>query len=59
LLEAFEPCIQSLTLIPSSAGAFEVTVDGVLIYSKLQNGRHAQPGEVKALLRKQIGEGSL
>ncbi len=59
MLEAFEPRIQSLTLIPSSGGAFEVTVDGVLIYSKLQNGRHAQPGEVKVLLRKQIEEGSL
>jgi selenoprotein W-related protein len=56
-LEAYEPGIKSLTLIPSSGGAFEVTVNGKLIYSKKQTGRHAEPGEVKALVRKFIEEG--
>ncbi len=57
LLEAFEPGIKSITLIPSDGGAFEVNVDDSLIYSKLSTGRHAEAGEVKALLQKMIKEG--
>ena len=57
LLEAFEPGIKELALIPSSNGAFEVTTNSKLIYSKHQSGRHAQPGEVKALVQKFIEEG--
>ncbi|MBP8998606.1 MAG: Rdx family protein [Anaerolineaceae bacterium] len=57
LLDAFEPGIQSITLIPSNGGAYEVTVNGVLIFSKLQSGRHAEAGEIKALLEKKIKEG--
>jgi hypothetical protein len=34
-----------------------VTVNGRLLYSKHQNGRHAQPGEVKALVAQFIKEG--
>ena len=34
------------TLVPSSGGAFEVTVDGNLIFSKLQIGRFPGPGEI-------------
>jgi selenoprotein W-related protein len=56
-LEAYESKIKSVTLIPSSGGAFEVNVNGNLIYSKLQTGRHAEAGEVVALLRKKIEEG--
>lgn len=44
--------IESLTLIPSHGGRFEVTVDGELLYSKLQTGRHVEPGELKELLQK-------
>jgi selenoprotein W-related protein len=57
LLEEFEPGIKEITLIPSSNGAFEVTINGRLVYSKLQTGRHAEAGEVKALVRKFIEEG--
>jgi selenoprotein W-related protein len=57
LLAAFEPGIRSLSLIPSRGGAFEVKVNGKLIYSKLQTGRHAEPGEVKNLLHQYIEEG--
>ena len=57
LLEAFESDITSITLIPSAGGAFEVTVNGELIYSKLKTGRHAELGEVKALLYKMTKEG--
>ena len=39
LLATFKQNIQSLKLIPSSGGCFEVTVDGDLIYSKLKTGQ--------------------
>jgi selenoprotein W-related protein len=52
LLQAFEDEIESLTLVPSDGGRFEVTVDGQLIYSKLKTSRHAEPGEVVGLIKK-------
>jgi selenoprotein W-related protein len=58
LLENFEPEIESVSLIPSDGGRFEVTVNGKLLYSKLQTGRHAQAGEVSALVRKYLQEGN-
>lgn len=41
-----------MTLIPSSGGRFEVQVNDTLVYSKLQTGRHANPGEVVGLVEK-------
>jgi selenoprotein W-related protein len=57
LLSAFELEIETLTLIPSVGGRFEVTVDGHLLYSKLKTGRHADQGEVVELVRKYLQEG--
>jgi selenoprotein W-related protein len=37
--------------VPSSGGVFDVVVDGDLVFSKKQAGRHAQPGEVLRLIR--------
>ncbi len=37
-------------LIQSSGGVFEVTVDGDLIFSKKALRRHAEPGEIVALI---------
>jgi selenoprotein W-related protein len=51
LLEQFEPEIEQITLVPSEGGRFEVEVDGVLVFSKLQTGRFADPGEVVGLVR--------
>ncbi len=51
LLRNLEPEIASVSLIPSNGGRFEVTVDDALVYSKLQAGRHAEPGEVLGLVR--------
>ena len=48
--------IERISLIPSSGGRFEVTLDDELIFSKDQLGRHAQPGEVAGLVRERIGE---
>jgi selenoprotein W-related protein len=54
LLENFEPDIESLTLIPSDEGRFEVMVNDQLIYSKLGTKRHAEKGEVVGLVQKYI-----
>jgi selenoprotein W-related protein len=52
--KTIENQIESIKIIPSSGGRFEVTVNGDLIYSKLSTGRHAQPGEIHKLIRAKI-----
>ena len=39
-----------VTLLKSSGGVFEVTMDGRLVFSKKALGRHAEPGEVVRLM---------
>jgi selenoprotein W-related protein len=51
LLKQFEPEIESLSLVPSSGGRFEISVNERLIFSKLKTGRHAEPGEVIGLVQ--------
>jgi selenoprotein W-related protein len=57
LLKNFEPEIESITLVPSDGGRFELTVNGKLLYSKLSLGRHAAPGEGVELVRTFLKEG--
>lgn len=47
LYDEFGADINELTLITSSGGAFEVVVDGNLVYSKKAMRRHATFGEVR------------
>lgn len=47
----FEGQLKSITLVPSGGGRFEVDVDGDLVYSKLETGRHADEGEVVKLIK--------
>jgi selenoprotein W-related protein len=54
LLKNFEPEIETLSLVPSDGGRFEVTVNDKLVYTKLQTGRHAEPGEVVSLVKKSM-----
>jgi len=56
LLKHYEHVIETVTLVPSDGGKFEVSVNGSLLYSKLQLHRHAEPGEVLGLVRKLVGE---
>ena len=42
----------AIELVPSSGGRFEVKRDGQPVFEKSKVGRHAQPGEVLALLEK-------
>ena len=57
LLGEFETDIEALTLVPSSGGVFEVSVNGRLLYSKRKTARHAEPGEVIDLVRNFLKEG--
>ena len=52
LLKTYEPEIESVKLIPSDGGRFEVSVNGEMVYSKLQTHRHVEPGEVAGSIRK-------
>jgi selenoprotein W-related protein len=56
LLKHYEHLVETITLVPSDGGKFEVTVNGQLLYSKLGAHRHAEPGEVLGLVRKLAGE---
>ncbi len=58
VLNEFEPEIESFALIPSDGGRFEITVNGELVYSKLQTSRHINQGEAADLVRRLIKEGS-
>jgi selenoprotein W-related protein len=55
LFEEFGQAFEVL-LIPSKGGVFEVTVDGDLIYSKLETSRHAEYTEVAQPIRKILGK---
>lgn len=55
LLEEFEPDIDELTLIVSDGGRFEVEVDGDVIYSKKETGRHAEYEDVATPIRERVG----
>ena len=57
ILSRYQHVVQSLSLKTGSKGVFDVVVDGNLIYSKAQTGRHAEPGEVLALFVEQYGQG--
>jgi selenoprotein W-related protein len=50
-----EPLIETFTLVPSQGGRFEFSVDGQLLYSKLQTGRHVEENELKELFRTHLG----
>jgi selenoprotein W-related protein len=56
LLKHYEHSIEEIKLVPSDGGRFEVTVNGQLLYSKLETHRHAEPGEVLGMVRKMVGE---
>lgn len=46
LLSNYQHVIDELVLVTGGSGVFDVVVDGDLIYSKAETGRHANPGEV-------------
>lgn len=56
LIKNYEHVIEAITLVPSDGGRFEVTVNGELLFSKLELHRHAEAGEITGLVRKMVGE---
>lgn len=57
LLSNYQHVIESLTLTTGSKGVFDVTVDGQMIYSKHDIGRHAEPGEVLDIFTERFAQG--
>jgi selenoprotein W-related protein len=55
LLEEFEHKIESITLIPSRGGVFEVMAGDKLIYSKKETGEHAEYEDAAGPLRELLG----
>ena len=54
LLKDYEHLIESVALIPSDGGRFEVSVNGELVFSKLQLKRHAEAGEIVYLINNMV-----
>ena len=50
ILEKYGKEITSIDLIPGTGGVFELYLDEVLIYSKLETGRHTNEGEILQLM---------
>ncbi|NNC75756.1 MAG: hypothetical protein HKN93_09635 [Acidimicrobiia bacterium] len=57
ILGDYQHVIESMTFVTGSKGVFDVRVDGELIYSKGETGRHAEPGEVLGLFEEKYGQG--
>lgn len=47
ILIEYKKDIAGFTLVPSDKGRFELSVDGELVFSKVQEGRFPEYGEVK------------
>lgn len=55
ILRNYQHVVETFTFITGTKGAFELKVDGELLYSKKHLGRHADPGEVLEIFRNFIG----
>ena len=56
LLSNYQHVIDDLRFIMGSKGVFDVTVDGEMLYSKKETGRHAEDGEVLSLFSELVGD---
>lgn len=57
LLSNYQHVIADLKLVTGGQGIFDVTVDGQMLYSKHETGRHAEDGEVLSLFADLVGPG--
>jgi len=46
LKQKYGAAVKKVDLVPSSGGAFEVSLNGTLLYSKLETGRFPTPEQV-------------
>jgi len=56
MLGTFKQKIKDLKLIPASGGCFELTVNGELLYSKLETGKFPDEQAMLDLLEKRTGK---
>jgi selenoprotein W-related protein len=54
LVSNFKQKINRFELIPSSGGCFELTVDGELVYSKLETGKFPDETEMESAVRQRM-----
>lgn len=54
LLETFKQKIKSLELVPSGGGCFELSLDGDLVYSKLQTGEFPDEARILELVGRRL-----
>ncbi len=57
LLHDYQHVIAELTLVTGAKGVFDVVVDGEVLFSKHDLGRHANTGEVLELFRDRYAHG--
>ena len=55
LLTNYQHVIEDLRLVTGTKGVFDVTVDGRVLYSKAETGRHAKDGEILELFTELVG----
>ncbi len=55
-LDEFGAEIKNWILIPSKGGKFELVVNGDLLYSKAETGRHAEEEEIQDILRARLNQ---
>jgi len=56
ILSTYQHVVDELTLVMGSKGIFDVEVDGEMLYSKHETGRHADAGEVLQLFQDRHGD---
>ena len=54
LLGEFETSVASWKLVPSRGGVFEFSLNGELLFSKKELGRHAEIDEIRKLLNARL-----
>jgi selT/selW/selH-like putative selenoprotein len=54
LLKEFETSVESWEFIPGESGAYEVKVNGDLVFSKKSIGRHAEIDEIREALANKL-----
>jgi selenoprotein W-related protein len=47
-LNEFKQDISQFVVVPSDGGRFEVTIDGKVVFSKLEEGRFPEEDEIRA-----------
>jgi selenoprotein W-related protein len=46
--------LEHVSIVPSTGGAYEIRVDGELLFSKLKEGRFPGLGEAESLIRDKV-----